>query len=65
VILWSADPGDVIILHDGGRRGRRTEKVLAGVLPELKRNGYRVVTLSELVEIGGKTIPSESRDGGG
>ena len=53
VILWSTDPGDVIILHDGGERGRRTTKVLAGALPELKRKGYRIVTLSELVEIGG------------
>jgi acetolactate synthase regulatory subunit len=37
-----------VILHDGGSRGRRTARVLAEVLPELRRRGYRVVSLSEL-----------------
>jgi len=48
-ILRNARPGAVLILHDGGARGRRTARVLARVLPELRRRGYRVVTLSELV----------------
>ena len=58
VILWSADPGEVIVLHDGGERGRRTAKVLAHVLPELKRKGYRITTLSELVEIASDSTSS-------
>jgi peptidoglycan-N-acetylglucosamine deacetylase len=41
-------PGAILVLHDGGARGRRTARVLRGVLPELRRRGYRVVTLSEL-----------------
>ena len=48
-ILWHTRPGAVLILHDGGSRGRRTAKVLSEVLPELRRRGYRVVSLSELV----------------
>jgi peptidoglycan-N-acetylglucosamine deacetylase len=39
----------VVVLHDGGSRGRRTAQVLSEVLPELRRRGYRVVSLSELV----------------
>jgi peptidoglycan-N-acetylglucosamine deacetylase len=47
-IMWHARPGAVVVLHDGGSRGRRTAAVLSEVLPELRRRGYRVVSLSEL-----------------
>ena len=47
-IMWHTRPGVVIVLHDSGSRGRRTVKVLSVVLPELRRRGYRVVSLSEL-----------------
>jgi peptidoglycan-N-acetylglucosamine deacetylase len=47
-ILRHVRPGAVVILHDGGNRGQRTATVLAEVLPELRRRGFRVVTLSEL-----------------
>ena len=46
--IWNARPGAVVVLHDGGSRGLRTAKVLSEVLPELRRLGYRVVSLSEL-----------------
>jgi peptidoglycan-N-acetylglucosamine deacetylase len=48
-VLSSARPGDIIILHDAGSRGRRTAATLRRVLPELARRGLQVVTLSELV----------------
>ena len=41
-------PGAIIILHDGGYKGRNTIKTLSTLLPELTRRGYRIVTLSEL-----------------
>ena len=47
-IMWHTRPGAVIVLHDSGSRGRRTVKLLGEVLPELRRRGYRVVSLSEL-----------------
>ncbi len=50
-VLWKAKPGSIIILHDYGSRGERTLVVLRNILPELKHQGYRVVTLSELVEL--------------
>jgi peptidoglycan/xylan/chitin deacetylase (PgdA/CDA1 family) len=56
VLLWRARPGAIIVLHDVGKRGLRTAKTLAEVLPELKRRGYRVVTLSELTGGGTKHI---------
>jgi peptidoglycan/xylan/chitin deacetylase (PgdA/CDA1 family) len=48
VVLREVRPGAVIILHDGGYKGRNTEQVLRRILPELARRGYRVVTLSDL-----------------
>jgi len=50
-ILSNVRPGSIIILHDYGARGERTFTALATILPELDRRGFRVVTLSELLEI--------------
>lgn len=50
-ILWNVEPGAVIILHDSGPKGQRTIQTLKIILPELAQRGYRVVTLSELVEL--------------
>ncbi|MEW6666045.1 MAG: chitin deacetylase family protein [Thermodesulfobacteriota bacterium] len=49
-VLRKARPGSVLVLHDHGSRGERTIEVLTKVLPELKRRGLRVATLSELVD---------------
>jgi len=48
-VLWNVRPGAIVVLHDGGNRGLRTARVLGEVLPELRRRGYRVVSLRELV----------------
>ena len=48
-ILRNSRPGAIVVLHDGGRRGHRTAQVLAAVLPELRKRGYRVVSLSDLL----------------
>jgi peptidoglycan/xylan/chitin deacetylase (PgdA/CDA1 family) len=47
-VLRRVAPGSIIVLHDHGARGGRTIAVLGAILPELKRRGFRVVTLSEL-----------------
>jgi peptidoglycan/xylan/chitin deacetylase (PgdA/CDA1 family) len=47
-ILRNVRSGSIVVLHEGGARGRRTAKVLGRVLPELRRRGFRVVPLSEL-----------------
>ena len=48
-ILANVQPGAVIVLHDGGKRGERAIAILERVLPELRKRGYRVTTLTELV----------------
>lgn len=50
-VLQTTTPGSVLVLHDGPERGRRTAEVLRSVLPELSRRGYRVVSLSSLLEL--------------
>ena len=51
-VLQNVHPGSIIVLHDCGARGERTATALATILPELHRRGLRVVTLSELLELG-------------
>jgi len=60
-IMWHARPGTVVVLHDGGGRGHRTAAVLSEVLPELRRRGYRVVSLSELAAADRRTVPRWAR----
>jgi peptidoglycan/xylan/chitin deacetylase (PgdA/CDA1 family) len=47
-VLANVRPGAVVVLHEGGARGRRTAAVLRRVMPALRARGYRVVTLSAL-----------------
>lgn len=47
-VLSMVRPGGIIICHD---RRSWTTPMLRAVLPELKRRGYRVVTLTELLEL--------------
>lgn len=50
-VLSMVRPGAVIVCHD---RRSWTVPMLKKVLPELKRRGYRVVTVTELVKMEGK-----------
>ncbi len=45
-----ARPGSIVILHDGRGRGERTADVLRRALPELRDRGFRVTTITELLE---------------
>lgn len=58
-ILGNVQPGSIIVLHDYGARGERTVTALETVLPELDRRGFRVVTLSELLDL--QSAEGESR----
>jgi len=49
-ILSNARPGSIIVLHDYEKRGERTAAALATILPELNSRGFRVITLSELLD---------------
>lgn len=50
-ILNTVQPGDIIVLHDGGDRAPRTLATLNKILPALKARGYKVTTLSELTTL--------------
>ncbi|WP_009546543.1 polysaccharide deacetylase family protein [Crocosphaera subtropica] len=53
-ILTNLRSGGIIVLHDSakdgqsGEWGERTNKTLKKILPEIKKRGYRIVTLSEM-----------------
>lgn len=49
-VLQNVRAGSIIVLHDYGARGERTASILSTILPELNRRGFRVVTLSELLD---------------
>lgn len=51
-ILRNIRPGGVIVLHDGKADRVRTIDVLRRILPELRRRGYQIVTMSELAAAG-------------
>jgi peptidoglycan/xylan/chitin deacetylase (PgdA/CDA1 family) len=46
-------PGAVIILHDRVPQWEQTPEVLRMLLPELRKRGYKIVTLSELLHLQG------------
>jgi peptidoglycan-N-acetylglucosamine deacetylase len=50
-ILANVHPGSIIVLHDTGSRGKRTNLTLSKILPELQKKSYSVVTLSELFKL--------------
>ncbi|GLC89145.1 polysaccharide deacetylase family protein [Lysinibacillus piscis] len=49
-VLKGAKQGNIVLFHDGGGNRQQTVKALAHILPELEKQGYRFVTVSELVE---------------
>lgn len=47
--IESASPGEIILMHDGGGDRSETVAALKQALPKLKEQGYRFVTVSELI----------------
>lgn len=48
--ILSADPGDIILMHDGGGDRSQTVAALRSALPILRERGYRFVTIDQLLE---------------
>ena len=46
-------PGDIVLMHDGGGRRQRSLDATRTILSQLGKQGYRFVTVSELLERGG------------
>lgn len=47
-VVKNTFPGSIILLHDGGEKREQTIQALSSIIEELKQQGYRFVTVSEL-----------------
>ncbi|WP_293338243.1 polysaccharide deacetylase family protein [Microcoleus sp. CAWBG58] len=54
-VLKGAKPGAIVLMHDGGGDRSRTVKALPDMIAGLKKEGYRFVTIPELMEMQGKS----------
>jgi peptidoglycan/xylan/chitin deacetylase (PgdA/CDA1 family) len=50
-VLKGAKPGAIVLMHDGGGDRSKTVKALLQIISGLKQQGYRFVTVPELLEI--------------
>ena len=50
-VLKGAKPGAIVLMHDGGGDRSRTIKALPEMIAGLKKQGYRFVTIPELLEM--------------
>ncbi len=54
-VLKNAKPGAIVLMHDGGGDRSRTIKALPEMIAGLKKEGYRFVTIPELLEMQGQS----------
>ncbi|WP_392477468.1 polysaccharide deacetylase family protein [Nostoc sp. C110] len=50
-VLKGAKPGSIVLMHDGGGDRRRTVEALPQIISGLKQQGYRFVTIPELLQM--------------
>ncbi|TAG92619.1 MAG: polysaccharide deacetylase family protein [Oscillatoriales cyanobacterium] len=50
-VLKGAKPGAIVLMHDGGGDRSRTVKALPEMIAGLKKEGYRFVTIPQLLEM--------------
>ncbi|MCH7322276.1 polysaccharide deacetylase family protein [Solibacillus sp. MA9] len=50
-VLTGIEQGDVVLFHDGGGNREQTVQALEKILPELKKQGYSFVTISEMLRL--------------
>ena len=51
-MIMSVQPGQVILMHDGGGDRSQTVEALKQALPKLAEQGYSFVTVNELLSYG-------------
>jgi peptidoglycan/xylan/chitin deacetylase (PgdA/CDA1 family) len=51
-VVKGAEPGSIVLMHDGGGNHERTVKALPKIIYRLKQQGYKFVTIPELLEMG-------------
>ena len=50
-VLSQATSGAIVLLHDGGGDRQQTVEAVSVIIPKLKQQGYRFVTVPQLLEI--------------
>ncbi|MGL5063366.1 MAG: polysaccharide deacetylase family protein [Microcoleus sp.] len=50
-VIYQAKSGAIVLLHDGGGPRYNTVKALNLIIPQLKQQGYRFVTVPQLLEM--------------
>jgi peptidoglycan/xylan/chitin deacetylase (PgdA/CDA1 family) len=50
-LLSQASTGAIVLLHDGGRNRQQTVEALSAIIPKLKQQGYRFVTVPQLLQM--------------
>ncbi|HLO86280.1 MAG TPA: polysaccharide deacetylase family protein [Nostocaceae cyanobacterium] len=50
-VLKGAKSGAIVLMHDGGGNRQRTVQALPGIITALKQQGYKFVTIPELMEL--------------
>jgi len=55
-VLKEAKPGGIVLLHDGGGDRSNTVQALPQLISQLKKHGYKFVTVPELLEIADKKL---------
>jgi len=54
-VLMQAEPGDIVVMHDGEYDCSATATALRRALPELKKRGYSFITIDELMSYPAKS----------
>lgn len=62
-VLRNVKPGSIILLHDGGGDRSQTVVALHSILPALQAQGYRFVTVPDLLESARATLPKAPSSG--
>ncbi|MEK4230026.1 polysaccharide deacetylase family protein [Solibacillus sp. FSL H8-0538] len=50
-VMQGTKPGNIILFHDGGGNRKQTVEALKEILPELQKQNYKFVTISELLRV--------------
>ncbi|TAG44567.1 MAG: polysaccharide deacetylase family protein [Oscillatoriales cyanobacterium] len=50
-VLSQATSGAIVLLHDGGGDRQQTVEAVSAIIPKLKQQGYRFVTVPQLLEM--------------
>ncbi len=59
-VIKDAQPGGIVLMHDGGGDRSHTVQALPQIIAELKKSGYKFVTIPELLDMADKELKAQS-----